>query len=76
MALKGPFVFYLDMIVDSIVLFHVIDALGGPKKIVENITSFPSTVSELQQNHFGYAKSQSFCFSFCSSLRYLNLTPF
>ena len=45
LAVRGPFFFYLDLIVDSIVLYHVIVALGGFTVIFENIKSFPSTVS-------------------------------
>ena len=45
MAFTGPFLYYLDMIVDGIVLHEVIVALGGFQLIVDNITSFPATVS-------------------------------
>ena len=45
MAFTGPFLYYLDMIVDGIVLHEVIVALGGFQLIFDNITSFPATVS-------------------------------
>ena len=48
MAIKGPFALYVDMIIDYTIFYYVVLALGGFKIILENITSFPSTVSTLQ----------------------------
>ena len=48
MAIKGPFALYVDMIIDYTIFYYVVLALGGFKIIIENITSFPSTVSTLQ----------------------------
>ena len=45
MAVRGPFSMYVDMIIDYTIFYYVVVALGGFKIIIENITSFPSTVS-------------------------------
>ena len=45
MAIKGPFALYVDMIIDYAIFYHVVVALGGITIVIENITSFPSTVS-------------------------------
>ena len=47
LALTKPFMFYLDVILDMVILQTVIVALGGISIIVENITSFTSTVSDI-----------------------------
>ena len=39
--------FYVDIIIDSIVLYNIIIAIGGFGIILENLTSFQSTVSPL-----------------------------
>ena len=48
MALKGPFTYYLDMIIDSFLLANFIQALDGIGNVIQNYNSFPSTVSILQ----------------------------
>ena len=45
MAIRGPFTLYVDMIIDYTIFYYVVVALGGFTIIIENITSFPSTVS-------------------------------
>ena len=45
MALKGPFTYYLDMIIDSFLLANFIQALDGIGNVIQNYNSFPSTVS-------------------------------
>ena len=45
MALKGPFTYYLDMIIDSFLLANFIKALDGIGNVIQNYNSFPSTVS-------------------------------
>ena len=42
--LRGPLPYYLDAMIDSIILNSIIDALGGVKIIFKNPTTFPSTV--------------------------------